>query len=304
MNNQTKQKKAINMANPNNQLQLVPYRPQKQRQKQAGPKPPKRQDNQRKAKRQPDQVGAVVRSRITRTGVSDIRHLRVSWVAGYTYVGNGTAGATNGVYFLCGGNSSRFAIQGNTTNSSGQVPILSSDLDVGAPYVSDIEKHFSRKCIHRMWVHVDSLQPSTSNNMMAVIGFSRGSNGLTFSIPRTAAGFTNAANSVQNVMSMKGAFTIDSWEHQTVDITEFIAGGSGAKQCEFDIGSNLSAASVYASSGNSTTVDGDMLVPACFAVAGNNTTTGLQGTNVHQITFEQEVSYLDYLGGMAQSDPA
>jgi hypothetical protein len=244
------------------------------------------------------QVGAVQRTRITRSGVSDIRKLRLSWVAGFTYVGNGTNGVANTVYFLTGSNGSRWVAKGNSATVSGMVPIASGDLDLGAPYINDIEKHFSRKVIHRMWCHVDSLQPSTANNMMAIIGFSRGPGGFPASQPASVVG-TPAGNTVPNLSSMKGSFPIDSWEHKTVEITEFIAGGSGPRQNEFEIQSSPEATSLWQATNTYPTIDPDGLIPACFAVAGNCTTAGLQATNVHQITFEQEVDLLDYVGGMA-----
>lgn len=278
---------------------MVPYVPR------GLPKAPRAPRKQEGRAPRTDQVGSVVRSRIVRTGVSDIKRLRLSWVAGYTYVGNGTNGLANTVYFRTASNGSRWLATGSSNICSGQAPIASSDLDLGASYVSDIEKHFSRKVIRRMWVHIDSLQPSTSNNMVMCIGFTRGSGGLGGSLPSTAAGSTAAGNTFANVMSMRGSFPVDSWEHQTVDISEFIAGGTGPQQNEFDVGqSNANTASIWATNNTYSLVDGDLLIPACFAVAGNNTTAGLQGTNVHQITFEQEVDLLDYTGAMFQINPA
>jgi len=247
------------------------------------------------------QVGAVVRSRLTRTGVSDIRNLRVAWTAGYTYVGNGTVGIANKVYFQT--RSQAFIIVGNDGGASGQVPIASSDPDVGASYLADIEKHFSRKVIKRMWVHVNSLQPSTANNMVAIFGASRGPGGMAASIPDVSA--TVNFNTVDNVLSMKGSFPIDSWEHRTEEITAFIAGGAGSRQNEFEIQSAPKVTNgIYGGgAGNAPTIDGDTLIPACFAIAGNSTTAALQGTQVHQVVFEQEIDLLDYIGGMAQVSP-
>jgi hypothetical protein len=252
---------------------------------------------------QADQIGAVVRTRLTRVGMSDIRSHRVSWVAGYTFVGNGTNGTANSVYFQTA--SSTWLVKGQGSASSGQAPIAGSDLDLGATYVSDIEKHYARKVVKRMWIHVDSLQPSTSNNMMAVIGISRGPGGMAFSVPISLATAAIPSNTVNQVSSMKNAFPVDSWEHKSVEISEFIAGGSGAKQNEFEIqGAPGSNASIYVTSTVIPTIDGDSLIPACIAVAGNCTTTGLQNTKVHQITIEQEVDLLDYVGGMAAIVPS
>jgi hypothetical protein len=237
---------------------------------------------------------------MTRLGISDIRSLRIAWVIGFTYVGNGVNGTANSVYFNTA--SLTWIIKGMASGSSGQVPILDADTDVGQTYVKDIIKHFARKVVKRMWLHVDSLQPSTSNNMMAMIGVSRGPGGSVASIPITSATAAITSNTVGNVASMRGSFPVDSFESKTIEITDMIAGGSGARQNEFEIQDAVAASSFYATTATATVIDPDGLVPACLAVAGNNTTAGLEGTNVHQISVEQEIDLLDYLGGMAQAD--
>lgn len=250
----------------------------------------------------PMQMGSVVRTRLTRNGISDIKTLRLSWVAGYTWVGNGTSGSAFSVYFQTA--SSTWLIKGQGSGSSGQVPIAPSDPDVGQAYILDLEKHFTRKVIRRMWMHIDSLQPATTTNMMVVIGVSRGPGAAAFSIPITLATASVTANTVSNVASMAGSFVVDSWEHKTVDITRYIAGGSGAKQNEFDINAfNTGGVSIYASSGTAPLADLEGVVPACFAVAGNCISTAPEGTKVHQITIEQEVDLVDYIGGMANFNP-
>jgi len=250
-----------------------------------------------------EQVGAVVRTRLTKLGMSDIRSHRITWVAGYTYVGNGTNGTNNSVYYQTA--SSTYLIQGFSTGSkiSGQVPILAGDPDIGQAYVADVEKHYARKVIRRMFIHVDSLQPSTSNNMMAVIGVSRGAGGAAESLPQALATAAVGSNTVANVSSMRDAFTVDSWEHRTVEITQFIAGGSGPKQNEFEIGAGPgNGVSFYSPGANAyPNLDVEGTCPACIAVAGNSTTAGLEGTQVHQISITQEVDLLDYIGGMAQN---
>jgi len=248
-----------------------------------------------------EQIGAVVATRLTRSGLGDIRRLRIAAVAGYIWVGDGTDGTANSVYFQTAAGT--YLVQGLASSSSGMVPIAISDSQVGQAYVRDVEKHFARKIIRRMWIHVDSLQPSTSNNMMAVIGVSRGGGGLSNSIPITFATASVTANTVANVSSMRGAFTVDSWESKCVDITEFIAGGSGPQQNEFDIELPTTGASVYTSSGTSYGVDGDGTIPACFAVAGNSTTAALKATQTHQVVIEQEVDLLDFTGGMSLVNP-
>jgi hypothetical protein len=238
---------------------------------------------------------------LTRNGIGDIRSLRIACVIGFTFVGNGTNGTANSVYFQTA--SGTWLVKGQGSQSSGQAPALLGDYDLGQTYVNDVEKHFARKVIKRAWIHVDSLQPSTSNNMMAVIGVSRGPGGAAYSIPIALATASVPANTVNQVSSMRDSFPVDSWEHASREITQFIAGGSGPKQNEFEIEAApgaLAGLQFYETTATPSTFDGDSLVPFCIAVAGNNTTATLQNTKVHQITIEQEVDLLDFVGGMNQ----
>lgn len=251
-----------------------------------------------------EQIGAVVSTRLSKMGLSDIRGHLVTWIAGTSWVGNGTDGTTNSVYFATA--SKTYLIGGFGSGSSGAAPVLGADTDVGATYVKDIEKHYQRKVIRKAWINVDSLQPSTSNNMMLVVAPSRGGGQGQTSLPITFATSAVTANSVAGVSSMNGAFCVDSWQSKRVDVTKFIAGGSGAKQNEFEIGNNLGAGYGYpfysGGSDNPTDMVCQGVVPFCFSVAGNNTTSALQGTSVHQISITLLVDYLDYIGNNAQTD--
>jgi hypothetical protein len=251
------------------------------------------------------QLGANVSTRLTKTGVSDIRKLRISWTLGTIYVGNGTFGTNNLVYLQS--QSSNWLVTGNaatTPPSSGFAPIASSDEDFGQSYIADIEKHFARKIIRRMWLHVESLQPSTANNMMAVIAVAKGAGPAEGGLPTAIATAAVTANSVRNVQSVRGSFPVSSWENKTIDITEYIGGGSGALQNEFDIGSGPgSSIKIWTTSGVATTLELSGVVPASICVAGNSTTASLAGTVVFNVIVEQEVDYVDFIGAMQNYNP-
>jgi len=237
-----------------------------------------------------------VASRITRTGISDFKRCRLKWVLGYTFVGNGTNGTLDAVYLKSA--SGTFLVNGLGSGVSGWAPVAAADLDFGQTYVSDIEKHYARKVVRRMWLHVDSLNPTTNSSMMAAIGLMRGASGAEQSTMSALATATVPANTVNNVCSTKGGFTVASWENKTVDITEFIGGGSGANQNEFDLQTGQSAGAIYTAPATKTSQELDGVVPACICVAGQALGTTFNNSNVHQLTIEQEVDYLDYIGGM------
>jgi len=247
------------------------------------------------------QTGAVVDTRFGRLGMSDVRKHLISWIAGYSFVGDGTNGATDSVLFQTA--TSTYLALGRTAGASGCVPIVGGDSQLGASYITDIIKHYARMVINRARIRVESLQPSTSNNMMMVIAPLRGPGATNdaYFIPLATA---SPGNTLTDVTSMKGSMTVDSYQTKTMDITDFVAGGSGPRQNEFEVSNTFnSIKSTIVTSGAVSGVNGIGLVPACFAIAGNNTTTGLRNTKVHQIVIELEVDLLDFLGGMISADP-
>lgn len=231
--------------------------------------------------------------------MSDIRGLRVAAVIGTIYVGNGTNGTTDAVYLQSASNTWLVSGRDATSMASGWAPLLISDADFGQSYIGDIEKHFSRKVIRKMWLHVNSLQPTTTANMVIVGAASRGSQGAEQGLPIATATAVVPANTIANVQSCKGAFVLNSWENKTVDLTEFIAGGSGPRQNEFDLQTGPTVGQFWTTTATRSTLDASGVVPASICFAGNNTSTSFRGTDIANVVIEQEVDYLDYVGGMS-----
>jgi len=250
-------------------------------------------------------IPAAVRVNIARKGVSDLPRMRMAWTIGYIYVGDGTNGAANEVLFLTS-DSAHVGDYHYTNDVAVVVPILGSDTVLGKNYVSDISKHYSRKVIHRMWFHANALVPSTSSAMLAAIGFVRGPGSVasTYFAPYATAAATG--NPLDYVTSMSGSDVVTSFEHKTWDITRFIAGGSGQLQNEFNISTQNQQATVVVDGsfiGAQIAGGAEGVVPACFAVAGNNTVASLQGVKLFELVVEQEVSLLDYVGGSVARYP-
>lgn len=247
-------------------------------------------------------MGAAVALSFTKLGFQDLQRIRIAWLMGYTFVGSAADGVANSVYFQ---NADQTLICGGAAYNagSGWVPIAGGDTKLGATYISDIEKHFARKVIHRMVVKVESLNPSTSNNMMAIIGFGRGGNLALQSKFNVLATAGLQANSLTNVGSVADTMVIESYASKSYDITHLIGGGSGSKQNEFDINSEETTLIAAGAVIDASIQDLEGLIPACLCVSGTNTTAGLQATSIHQIIVEQEVSLLDFLGGMALGAP-
>ncbi len=222
--------------------------------------------------------------------MQDLRAHEISWLAGYVYVGNGTLGATDGVYYQ-DVSKTEIAVP-SSSHSSFQVPILPTSGKVGSSYVKDVEKHFARKRIHSLVIELISLQPATSNSMVAQFAPVRGagdSDGVNFTTG------TTAAMTLANALGMDGSRAVTSWENCTLDATRFIAGGSGAKQNEFNNDWYDDLASEFPS------LDG--IAPACIAVSGQNNSTGLRGTQTHMIVIRLKLDYLDFIAGTPLYSP-
>lgn len=221
-------------------------------------------------------------------GLSDLIAHKVSWIAGYIWVGNGTLGVTDAVYYY---NRPQTKL---ATGGACHVPVLAGDNDVGANYVKNLEQMYARKVIRRLRARIISLNPSTANAMVACVAPVAGTGD---SLNTTWATGLPAQQTMSNVVGMTREKPIPSYESRVLDLTSFVHGGSGPRQNEFDIASNAAASSTF--------VGQDLVgvAPCCLCVAGVNNTTALRGTITHMIVIEQVCDYLDFLGGAGLTNP-
>lgn len=228
-----------------------------------------------------------------RVGMGDLVSHRISWIAGTVFAGitasNGTSGSA---YFRT--NLGKLAVVTGPSNC--QVPILSSNAEIGRTYVSDIKKHYSRQRVKSLQVRLVPLQPSTANNAQIFIGPVRGLGTSEDTFLANGGGIVAA--SIQNVLSMSGAKSCASWEQLTLDLTPYIAGGTGAKQNEFNI--NADGAN---STWGSAAAELDILSPASFVIGGNVGTATLYGTDLFLVVIDEVVDLLDYTGGIEMTSP-
>jgi len=235
------------------------------------------------------QVGAAVVVRQPMVGLADLQCHKCSWVAGKVYVGNGTLGAANGVYFRTA-----------ATNPAGNagytvtpmVPVAPGDQYLGASYMQVLQQLYRRKRFRSIKVWFRPIQSSTANNLTLTVAPMRGPPGFNEEIVGSMS--TVAANSQDGVMSLTGTKTVDGFIPTVIDLTPYIAGGSGAKQNEF-ANSATSAGGTWL---NNTTSQGLGSCPCCFYVAGTSSLAALEGTNTHTVTIEAEIDWLDFVGGM------
>lgn len=233
-------------------------------------------------------VGAAEFRPARRIGMKDLMAHEVSYLAGYVYVGNGTLGATDGVYYQNVAKTEVAQPNNSPSEPAYHVPILPNSAKVGSTYVSDVGKHFARMRVRRARVELVSLQPATSNSMVAQLAPVRGagdSDDLNF-----ATG-TTAALALADAIGMDGSKQCASWEGLTCDLTPYIAGGSGALQNEFN---NDYRADTLVST-EFKNLNG--IAPCCIAISGQNNTTALRGTQTHMIIVHLTLDYLDFIAG-------
>jgi hypothetical protein len=238
------------------------------------------------------QVGVANRIRLPTVGMSDLLQHRITWVAGTVYVGNGTIGVTNTVYFaLVSG-----AVAVGGTGGGFWIPFAPADVDVGATYAASIMKLYRRIRIRQAKVHLLTIQSSTTNNLVVGVAPCRGPPGAAeFS---TVSNGTIAGQTLQNLMSISGMESCDSFENKTLDLTPYIAGGAGADQKEFAIANTIAATSEEGQ-----VLDPIGVIPCAFQVAGNSTVTALQGSSTHNIVCEMVCDLIDFVGAVPVIDP-
>jgi len=257
---------------------------------------PVMQQNQSIRSRQPRterQAGNAVRVRLPTVGMSDLIAHRITWVAGTVYVGNGTLGVTNSVYFA---NQAANAVYAAGTGGGFWIPFAPADADVGATYAAAIMKLYRRVRIRQARVHLRTVQSSTTNNLVVGIAPCRGPPGA--DEIAQAPGGTPTAQTLQNLMSVSGMQSCDSFENLTLDLTPYIAGGAGAQQNEFAV---ASPAVETTSISNTPNLLGS--VPCAVQVAGNSTVSALQGSVTHNIICEMVCDLIDFQGAVPVLDP-
>lgn len=219
-------------------------------------------------------------------GLSDLLQHSMPFVQGYVYVGNGTLGVTDGVYAM---DNAKTGIVFNDSSTPAarlcQVPVRFANATGGSTiptYVTDIIKHFARYRLKKLSLEFVSLQPSTANSMTLTAAPVRGNGDSDQTV--YAAGVEPSAN-LEDTIAQAGARSCASWESMKIDLTPFIAGGSGAKQNEFNTDKDDLGGPPY------------IPAPSAFVISGSNSSTALRGTRTHMIVVRPVIDLLDFIAG-------
>jgi len=226
-------------------------------------------------------------------GLDNLRNVPMSYQLGSIYWGNGTIGANGSAYIIAAGNTIYYL-----TNS---VPIAFCDPIIGAGYLFDIMKHYSRKVVKKLYLRFNPIYTSTANNAVIFVAPTRSGTDAVLCYALTSG--TGAPNAVSTTMAMGGVQSFAAWERLEMDITGYIAGGTGRDQNEFSINATTTI-SANASFVNAT-LPGLGIVPACFYLSGTSPTFNgsAGGISSHYITVHAVVDLLDWRGSETNPSP-
>lgn len=223
-----------------------------------------------------------------RIGLSDIKAHTISWVAGSIYVGQtSTLGQDYGIYFRCSGSNSVVVPIAADAQAVGCVPVSPGDAQVGSTFGQQLLSMYARKVVKRAKLLLQPLMPSTSLDMMVAVAGARGA----YSIGSPSAGAVGP-NALTNIMTMKGVKSAASWQPLELDLTPFIAGGSGARQDEFDTQMGFNSNTVMGAG----SVYGRNVIPCTFAVGGNCNDSSLLNKATHLAIIELNIDLIDFVG--------
>jgi len=252
-------------------------------------------------------VPAGARTKLAFVGMRDKRELCSSYTAGYVWVGDGTSGAANAVLFQTYAGT---LLVGTSAANPPVIPILPGDSVLGRSYMTDEAKHYNRRRYRRLLLHIDSFQPNTNAAMVLVVAPVRGSAlcNAAYPQPKATAALTGAT--MDNARSMSGNQYLNSFDDKkkrtTIDLTPYIAGGSGPKQNEFAINAaNGTGTTAFVVSQSVQTTIGSVTEnsPCGFLIAGLNTVAGNAATQMFEIIVELEYDLLDFVGSTALPSP-
>jgi len=229
----------------------------------------------------------------------------IGWVAGTSFVGNGTNGVANSVYMKPASGVSLVGPSAGGSSSRCWWPAAPTDASVGRSYMTDIMKHYSRLVIHKARVCLVSLHPSTANDCTVQLAVARGPGMAQQGYVTTLATATTVAATTAEIVPLpsNSRMSAASYESMDLDVTGFIAGGSGPKQNEFEINADSAQTAWWPAFGTATALDGEGLVPFSLIVAGTNSTAALQNLDVHDVVIEYEMELLDFIGSMTLLAP-
>ncbi len=224
-------------------------------------------------------------------GMEDM-DVTMRYIAGYARVGNGTYGASSTVYFEPATSpvSTPYTSTGLVPIAPGDTSSITTGVGFGTSWTNQLLQLFRRQrydTLHLSCLPYGAGSSATSGAQLTVapyrgapVATSQVATGTAYSMQTMATGLPLAQDVV---LSAKGSQAFPSWQPMTWNMTPFIAGGSGAKQNEFVVGSEPNGAT-----------DLSLLsIPAAFAVTGT-APSSLDGQRIAVFIATARTGLLDF----------
>lgn len=229
------------------------------------------------------------------SGLRDIKGLEFNAYLADIYIGNGTLGTNDTIYF-------RWVDGGGTARVQNLYPMAPGNWGAsggfGVTYINDMFKHFRRKTYRRLVAVYEPRGGGASTATGQDITFAPMAGGeenflsATFSSTTTLTGFSIGA-----IRSMKGGVTTPLWQRWICDMMPYARNPAGTKT--FSIESEASNANALADGLNA------QAIPCSLAIAGTNALgTTARGTVIGQLVVHGVVDLEDFTGGLLRGDVA
>jgi hypothetical protein len=192
--------------------------------------------------------------RTHRRHVSDVKDFTVSYTVGFLSATDNTKTGSAGTISFIPASNVQAANPGNGFSIYGMAPILPGDIDYGLAPVGQIIGSFERIRYKRIQLTIHPMRGSTSDDGVFIVAPLRGGY-YTYTIGTSATSSTTYAT----LLDLQEAKSQPLWQQASIDLTPYIAGGSGSKENEFF----TSFGTKSAASNAVTTV-----IPTAFVVAG------------------------------------
>jgi len=230
----------------------------------------------------PAAEGRVVRMR---TGISDLSNITFSYLAGFVIVTSTSGGASSTA------GSVMFQPAAGTVVSTGFNPVQPASAVWGQSYIADVWKHFARKRYNSVKLAIVPSGLGAASTSPLSVNFApyRSGNAQTATVAGTTG--TGVALSVASIMGMKDNVEFPCYQTLEMDVTKYIAGGSGSRQNEFDERGDID--------------DQGQTTPLMFALSGQYAGTAPAAANATyaNVFVTCVVDLLDFSGGFTATSP-
>jgi len=225
-------------------------------------------------------------------GMSDISALSFCFDACQVWQGNATNGANLALFLTPIANQGLYLTGGILPIAPGDNGVIAAGGGTfGAAYVTDLFKHFARVRFRKIVMIYCPLTANTGQDTVLYFAPIRGgAASISTASLGSAQGSVIPLSTIQGMRGNKGG---PHWRPCVLDLTPYIAGGSGPKQNEFTLDITGSATAAVAD------LVAEVALPCEVAFGGNSSVSAHNGSALGYIKVCCVVDLLDFVGGLS-----